>query len=267
MKNSNNGVIATRRDIYYQDVDLFKSQVIVDAVIALFCKSLQFTPMQLGAVAAQKGLLFGSIDCLSDGGELISSLEKAPHTPCLIPRLNNVSRIMSRKPISSIIIVEKEAVFTSLLQSKKYGSLDSNSIILTGKGYPDLLTKDFTRILISSNIEVPVICMVDLDPFGMAIMKNYRDHGKGLRGKNPAQRIKLSATSLLDFFRPSDGSSNCLDLNLRDFSIAKRLICDFQNGFDYDDEKDLRFLSECQRMLFFGKKAELDLADHSNIAF
>ncbi|KAH3682043.1 hypothetical protein WICPIJ_006994 [Wickerhamomyces pijperi] len=266
LKNHVNGVIATRRDIYYQDVNLFQSQTIVDNVIALLVKSLGFSPMELGAVAAQKGIFFGGIECVNDDNQVTAYLNKMPHTPCLIPRLNGITKIRCLEPISRIIIIEKEAVFTSLLQSHDYGGVNSNTILITGKGYPDLLTKDFVHLLMVCYPETSVVAMVDLDPFGMAIMKNYKDiqiTGKSSVShplsvsRDALKRIKLSKLSLLRFFR--DKGDECLDLNLRDFNMAKSLIADFDTNFDRFDVEDVHFLEECQRMMFFQKKAELDL--------
>ncbi|KAH3679604.1 hypothetical protein WICMUC_000836 [Wickerhamomyces mucosus] len=255
--------IATRRDIYYQDVELFGNQSIVDMLIETLCKSLGFSSHEIGAIPSQKGLFYGNIELISwdnSNSILVTKFHKIKNSPILIPRLQGINEIKIIDDINFILVVEKEAVFNSLINSKEFGQ-DSNSIIVTGKGYPDRLTKEFLSIISQTNPNIPIFAIVDFDPYGINIFKQYKTGGKldivnGNRLKTPS--ISLINGSIMDYLSMNIGEE-CLRLNLRDFTMAKYLIESFEEFGDYSNNNDLRIISECQRMMFLMQKAEIDV--------
>lgn len=70
-----------------------------------------------------------------------------------------------------ILVVEKESVFQRLANDQFCGK--NRCIVLTGRGYPDVPTRRFLRLLIEK-LHLPVYCLVDSDPYGIDILTTYR---------------------------------------------------------------------------------------------
>jgi meiotic recombination protein SPO11 len=70
------------------------------------------------------------------------------------------------------LVVEKDATFQKLLDERFLHHLPP-SIILTAKGYPDLNTRQFLHRL-WRELAIPVLALVDADPFGVEILLTYR---------------------------------------------------------------------------------------------
>ena len=69
-------------------------------------------------------------------------------------------------------MVEKDATFQRLLDEDFVNALHP-CVVVTGKGVPDLNTRQFVRRL-WEELGVPVFALVDADPFGIEIMCTYR---------------------------------------------------------------------------------------------
>ncbi|PPR99110.1 hypothetical protein GOBAR_AA21562 [Gossypium barbadense] len=70
-----------------------------------------------------------------------------------------------------ILVVEKESVFQRL-ENDKFCS-KNRCIVITGRGYPDVPTRRFLRLLVDK-LGLPVYCLVDCDPYGFDILATYR---------------------------------------------------------------------------------------------
>lgn len=70
-----------------------------------------------------------------------------------------------------ILVVEKESVFQRL-ENDKFCS-KNRCIVITGRGYPDVPTRRFLRLLVDK-LCLPVYCLVDCDPYGFDILATYR---------------------------------------------------------------------------------------------
>ncbi|XP_044001573.1 meiotic recombination protein SPO11, partial [Aphidius gifuensis] len=159
----------TKRSLYYElkSEGLVDEQRIVDHYINKTASLLKCTTWNLGFIGTAKGLMSGNIKL---------SLENDRTIDCdalggvLIPQANsNIIKIESS--ISFIIVVEKDAVFQKLLLEecpKKF-----NCLVVTGKGYPDVATRIFLKLIIEK-LNVPAYIMVDADPHGIEIMCVYK---------------------------------------------------------------------------------------------
>ncbi|KAL2914155.1 endodeoxyribonuclease [Polyrhizophydium stewartii] len=121
------GTLCTKRDVYYRHVALFRSQSQVDRVAS--CKGLVHGHLRLHLVSGD------IVDCAASG-----------HSGVLVPQPETIARIELDPCVSSVLVIEKDAVFFSLLQA---GFLDklSSTILITGKGFPDLATRSLVRRL------------------------------------------------------------------------------------------------------------------------
>ncbi|KAK9478101.1 Spo11/DNA topoisomerase VI subunit A [Lipomyces japonicus] len=168
-ENVTNGSIVTKRDIYYQDVDLFKNQTAVDRHIDNIARTLGATRAMLGIVAAQKGLVCGFMSFNRQDGVTLCTSEIH-----LIPGSDMIVN-MATYSVKYLLIIEKEAVFRNLFLDKFFDRQDlGHGILVTGKGYPDLFTRQFVSKLANENEHIPILTAVDSDPFGIDIAATYK---------------------------------------------------------------------------------------------
>lgn len=221
IRNLENNCVTTRRDLYYQDVGLFRGQRQVDYLVELLSKSLGLSQYQLGTCPSQKGLFKGVVRlCFDDGTETVVGSAGASS---LIPYLHRCARVEIISQAKYILVVEKDAVFNSL---------QNDNFLITGKGFPDQLSKDFLRLVAQSS-NLPVWGIGDMDPYGFDILQKYQ-----------CKKLEVPNLSITDFM------GNPQDLSLRDFVRCANLL-----------KQGIKWRVPVQRMMFFYKKAELDNID------
>ena len=71
-----------------------------------------------------------------------------------------------------IILIEKDGIFRRLCEDGFYKH-HVPSILITGRGFPDLATRAFARLL-SDRLSLPSVVLCDCNPFGMAIALTYK---------------------------------------------------------------------------------------------
>lgn len=239
---------ATRRDVFYQDVELFRVQSKVDIIVEAICRVMETSGDQIGAVASQKGLMLGSVTMTLISGET-KIIHSSNGEPILVPRLLDVDSVEPTEQIEYILVVEKEAVFNAFMKSS---TSTHPRIIITARGFPDVLTRMFLHKLSESCPDVPVYGFADFDPSGWHILQCYRTGGPQ-RSINTMQqscpRLQLTSASILDFYK----KSNCSPLSHRDFQSCRNILLKWSH-----QHLTGKWGTEIQRMMFFGKKAELD---------
>ncbi|EOA30800.1 hypothetical protein CARUB_v10013943mg, partial [Capsella rubella] len=130
---------ASKRDIYYMHPSAFKAQSVVDRAIGDIC------------------ILF---HCSR------YNLNVAFPVPVLVEEVEDIVSLAEY-----ILVVEKETVFQRLANDM-FCKLN-RCIVITGRGYPDVSTRRFLRLLIEK-LQLPVHCLVDCDPYGFEILATYR---------------------------------------------------------------------------------------------
>lgn len=144
-----------------------------------------------------------------------------------------------------------------------------------GKGYPDIQTRGFVRLLSTRNRLVDrglepsylrVFSLMDYDPDGLAIMSTYKHGSLSLAHENDtlvAQRIEwLGVTSdvIRDIHR--DNSQAWLRLTRRDRRNAMKML----EKPVYQEEVEASWRRELQVMLMLNIKAEIQiLGAYSNL--
>ncbi len=157
----------TKRDIYYSDPGLFECQETVDRLINKIAIVLNVPRCRLGVVASPKGLAYGYLRV--NGVSFLSS-----HVPALAIIPPNSSESMMDFP-QHVLIIEKEAVFNSILQVyDRLAELIPQLLIVTGKGFPDLNTCQFVHWLWKVGNCQDIRVLVDFDPYGLDIALSYR---------------------------------------------------------------------------------------------
>ncbi|KAG9443487.1 hypothetical protein H6P81_014827 [Aristolochia fimbriata] len=142
----------SKRDIYYMHPSVFTDQGAVDQALNDLCVLLECSRHELNVVAVAKGLVMGWLR-FHEAGRKYDCM-KSLNTGYPVP-----------------VRVEEVKVFQRLANDR---FCDRNCcIVLTGRGYPDVATRRFLRLLVE-NLMLPVYCLVDCDPHGFDILATYR---------------------------------------------------------------------------------------------
>ncbi|XP_012461672.1 meiotic recombination protein SPO11-1 isoform X5 [Gossypium raimondii] len=159
---------ASKRDIYYMHPLIFSDQSVVDRAINDICILLQCSRHNLNVVSVGNGLVMGWLRFFEAGRKF--DCINSPNTAHTIPVLvEDVKDLVSAALY--ILVVEKESVFQRL-ENDKFCS-KNRCIVITGRGYPDVPTRRFLRLLVDK-LCLPVYCLVDCDPYGFDILATYR---------------------------------------------------------------------------------------------
>ncbi|KAK1757142.1 meiotic recombination protein rec12 [Echria macrotheca] len=207
------GHLITKRNIYYQNVDLFKSQSVVDEMVDTLAYTLGLGRGDLNIVAAAKGLISGPIDLIMRGGETIRCTQ--PADGLLLPMIQTIEKV-DLYEAEWLLVIEKEATFRTLAAGRYHSmSAAGTGILITAKGFPDLATRRFLYALQSARPELRMYALVDFDPHGIAILRTYRYGSKRLdheiESKVPSLRwLGIRSGDVLARDRPESGQDGQL---------------------------------------------------------
>uniref|UniRef100_A0A8C7XBJ0 DNA topoisomerase (ATP-hydrolyzing) n=1 Tax=Oryzias sinensis TaxID=183150 RepID=A0A8C7XBJ0_9TELE len=160
---------ATKRDVYYNNTQLFGSQRSVDTIVDDISCMLKVSRRALHVMATSKGLIAGDLCYLEEDGTRIDCRSSSAS----ISVSSNVAGI--RNIVSSakfVMIVEKDATFQTLLNDDFCRKL-SPCIMITGKGVPDVNSRLMVKKLWDT-LQIPIFALVDADPHGFEIMCIYK---------------------------------------------------------------------------------------------
>jgi meiotic recombination protein SPO11 len=197
----------TKRELYYENVDLFKSTEIIDSNEGDLCSILGICKFDLPIFPSAKGLFCGNITLINKNGNRLNinnsnmnnkinlinyeyliedfDLDEKTKTHINLMKNNNTylannnNRNISRNSINDlckkffVLIIEKETLFFNLVGNYQFFNKFPNAILITGKGYPDYITKVFIRKLSNLLSDIPFIYFGDHDPHGFEIYLNY----------------------------------------------------------------------------------------------
>jgi meiotic recombination protein SPO11 len=109
--------INTKRDLFYQNVNLFKNQAVVDQGVEDIACSFGIKRDQLNVIASGKGLVRGKVQLELLNGTVLdcSSQVVLIPPPHEVFRDNKIQKISGN--YSEILVIEKDATFQSLIQS------------------------------------------------------------------------------------------------------------------------------------------------------
>ncbi|KAK8066642.1 hypothetical protein PG997_013389 [Apiospora hydei] len=299
------GTIITKRNIYYQNPELFGSQDYVNKLVDDVAFTLGVGRNELNIVAASKGLVVGQPFGTEHGDEVV-----------VVPPAEAVVDLDLR-PIEWILVVEKEATFRSLVSLRYHEvSRSGRGILMTAKGYPDLASRQFLHRIHSTWPQIPIYALVDFDPDGVSILRTYKHGSQGMRHE---ERITVPGllwlgvknSDLLELqmrlrpaapSEPSNGggesqstlassqSSNArssetlarylpnstrrheagwklLSLSCRDRAKAIRLLSTLSDQY-HQDADEMELASELQLMLMLNMKFEIQAVDRAeNMAY
>ncbi|XP_013181124.1 PREDICTED: meiotic recombination protein SPO11 [Papilio xuthus] len=179
----------TRRELFYQNVTRLRNQANLDVAVRDVCCLLQTPPWNLGIMATAKGLIAGHIQLQLQDGSFVDCFGTGG---TLVPQ--DVDGIKEFKSTAKyILVVEKDAIFQKLLDEGALVRLGP-LIILTGKGYPDVCTRQLLCRLVNE-LRLKALALVDADPHGYEIFLTYK-YGS-LAQSHLSQSLACSSLQLL----------------------------------------------------------------------
>ena len=180
----------TKRELYYENVELFKSTSIIDTNESDLCSILGICRFDLPIFPSAKGLFCGNITLVNKYGNKLNINNSNMNNKINLINYeyliedfyldentkNNIFFSQKNNNFRNkyfVLIVEKETLFFNLVGNYQFYSKFPNAIVITGKGYPDYITKIFIKKLSIQLGNIPFIYFGDHDPHGFEIYLNY----------------------------------------------------------------------------------------------
>lgn len=238
---------ATKREIYYHDVDLFEDQKYSDKIIEDFSAMLKVIRNSTHIVASAKGACIGRLKIRDSGDEI--DLERGSGGWSISPLLDRIEIVESDAEF--ILVVEKDAALIRLSEAKWWN--DYPCIVLTGKGSADIATRMFLRML-AKELDLPCFCLVDSDPYGHYIYSVYLRGSKRLGYESPflaTPNLKLLGVLSRDLDQYSIPDNCRLRMSKADIKRTEEMK---KEPFV---QKNLNWLEDLELMLQKKRKAEI----------
>ena len=170
---------ATKREVFYSDVNLFRDQKYSDKIVEDVSSMLKTTRDSVHVVASARGSAMGRVT-IRDGGDLIDLTKMGTGGWAVTPFLDQLEIVESDAEF--IIMSEKDAAVMRLAEAKYWNRYPC--IVLTGKGSGDIATRAFLKMLVKE-LEIPAFALVDSDPYGHYIYSVFLSGSKRLSYESP----------------------------------------------------------------------------------
>ncbi len=170
---------ATKREVFYTDVNLFKEQKNSDKGIEDVATMLYTTRNSTHIVAAPKGYCVGRLR-IRDRNDIIDLEGLGTGGWTISPMLDNIEILESDAEF--IMVIEKDAAMLRLAEARFWRSYPC--ILLTAQGVGNVAVRMFLKRL-SKELNLPVFSLVDSDPYGHYIHSVYLRGSKRLSYESP----------------------------------------------------------------------------------
>ncbi|KAJ5360221.1 Winged helix-turn-helix transcription repressor DNA-binding [Penicillium concentricum] len=259
------GQLISKRDIYYIDPEFFRMQSTVDRIVDDLAYTIGVNRTALNVEAAAKGLVMGEFRLIR-GSHILIDVHSAIEDS-LIPRIEE-GDVVDISRVRWVLIIEKEAVFHRLARiSYHTRALAGAGIMVTGKGYPDFMTRTFLRAMSDSvssqsRHQPRFYALTDGDPHGMAIMSTYKFGSAAHLHQNARlsmPRLQWLGLRVTDIIAVPEvlGDTALLSLTTRD---RKKIMAMLRNSPVWaSDGPEPEWRAELQRMLVLNLKAEIEI--------
>ena len=137
--NLSRDIDATKRDLFYMDVNAFETQGTSDNLIEDIGAMLKVTRPSLNVTASAKGVVVGNIEYTEQGDYI--DCRKMGSGKSISANIDDYDKLESDAEF--VLVIEKDAVFNRLAQDQFYDYIPS--IIITAKGQPDMATRMFLK--------------------------------------------------------------------------------------------------------------------------
>ncbi|HME56607.1 MAG TPA: hypothetical protein VKM55_30685 [Candidatus Lokiarchaeia archaeon] len=170
---------ATKREVFYNDVNLFHEQTNSDNSIEDLSTVLHTIRNSTNIVASAMGKAVGRLR-IKDQTDIIDLEAMGSGGWAITPFLDNVEIIESDAEF--VLVIEKDAAMMRLSEAKWWKEYPC--IIISGRGAADIATRMFLK-KINKILNIPTFCLVDSDPYGHYIFSIYLRGSKKLSYESP----------------------------------------------------------------------------------
>ncbi|WVF71723.1 hypothetical protein IAT40_006531 [Kwoniella sp. CBS 6097] len=251
--------VVTLRDIFYRDKGLFKRQDVVDKLVDDMVATAGLKRKDFYVCASAKGLIASSsLKIQRRSGGVINL---SPSSATLIDPIERIDRleVNGSQSVDWVLVVEKDAVFQTLcsarlLEDDRLGQ----GVMVTGKGFPDLATRQMLRLIADTFPNARMYALVDADPHGLSILSTYTygskntAHSHDHHGLALGDRLEWLGVKESDFASLGICYDELLPLEKVDLQLATNMLKDHGN-------LPVEWRRELCHMLHLNKKAEIEI--------
>lgn len=180
------GRTATQRELFYRaaaegDGGLFKQQIQMDSAMRDAVGLLRIGRSHLGVLTTEKGLVAGALRLRpGHGAEAGAAMRSGAGVAISEMLVGAKDEDLSIDPgVKCVLVVEKDTFFRHLLRGHLLAAIPM--VLVTGRGYPDQLTRRLLQRLQRTAPELPQVYLGDFDPDGVNIYATYRSSCSSLK--------------------------------------------------------------------------------------
>ncbi|XP_047332839.1 meiotic recombination protein SPO11-2-like isoform X2 [Impatiens glandulifera] len=216
----------TQRELFYKLISnspqYFPSQLEVNRTIQDLVSLLQCSRYSLGIMASSRGAVSGRLSLQEPNQEVVECAACGSSGYAITGDLALLEKLVAKTDARYIIVVEKHAIFQRLVEDCVFNQIPS--ILITGKGYPDIATRFFLHRLSRAYPELPILGLVDWNPAGLAVLCTFKygSIGMGLEAYKYACNVKWLGIRRDDLELIPEQSF--IPFKPRDLQIAKSLL-------------------------------------------
>ncbi|KAK9147392.1 hypothetical protein Scep_006149 [Stephania cephalantha] len=242
------GKMVTQRELFYKllssSPEFFASQLQVNISIQEVVALLRCSRHCLGIMASSRGAIAGRLVLQEPEQEIVDCTMCGSSGHAITGDLNVLEKLIIQSDGRYIIVVEKHAIFQRLAEDHIFNQIPS--ILVTGKGYPDIATRFLLHRISKTFPHMPLFALVDWNPAGLAILCTFKfgSIGMGLEAYRYACNVKWLGLRGDDLQLIPEES--LIPLKPKDLQIAKSLMASEILKEPYREELEL-MVSRCQR--------------------
>ncbi|MFX1278283.1 MAG: hypothetical protein ACFFA3_02630 [Promethearchaeota archaeon] len=217
----NENLHATKREVFYTDVNLFKEQKNSDKSIEDVATMLYTTRNSTHIVAAPRGSCVGRLR-IRDQTDIIDLEGQGSGGWTISPFLDQIEIIESDAEF--ILVIEKNAAMMRLSEARFWR--DYPCILITAQGVGNVATRMFLKRL-NKELNLPTFTLVDSDPYGHYIHSVYLRGSKRLSYESPflaTPNIKLLGVLTRDLDEYKIPTEARIKMNKQDEKRTKDLL-------------------------------------------
>ena len=176
-RSGNNGRSMTIRDLYYHfkgTPHAFRNSAHCEQTVRFCTAALGTSRACLGLRASAKGTLAGCVEIRGGSAGRWVSPAQSNMEHLIVADLQVRRAADAAGTTRAILVIEKDAVFAQLLDARIWTTIPC--VLVTGRGVPDIATRDLLHKLACEFPEAPVLGFCDYNPFGLQLMLVYA-HG------------------------------------------------------------------------------------------
>jgi meiotic recombination protein SPO11 len=212
---------ATKREVFYTDVNLFKEQKNSDKSIEDVATMLYTTRNSTHIVAAPRGSCVGRLR-IRDQTDIIDLEGQGSGGWTISPFLDQIEIIESDAEF--ILVIEKNAAMMRLSEARFWRKYPC--ILITAQGVGNVATRMFLKRL-NKDLNLPTFTLVDSDPYGHYIHSVYLRGSKRLSYESPflaTPNIKLLGVLTRDLDEYKIPTEARIKMNKQDEKRTKDLL-------------------------------------------